>query len=294
MAIDEQNIFIIKIHFRKADSMIIDSHVHFWKFDPVRDAWITNDMTSIRKDFLPEDFLLYLNENQMDGCIAVQADQSDEETTFLVKMAKENPFIKGVVGWIDLTSEKLEESLQNYQSEKVIKGFRHIAEGEETGFLLKKNILNGIATLHQYGYTFDLLLRQHQLSDALKLSEKLPDQPFILDHCGKPDLTTHDLKDWKSIISELAQNPNIYCKVSGLLTQGHWNTIDEKTIFEVLDFIFSQFGIKRTVFGSDWPVMLLGGNYALWLELISKYVSQFSKEEQQLFFSGNAVEFYKL
>jgi L-fuconolactonase len=274
--------------------MIIDSHVHFWKFDPIRDAWITKDMKVIRKDFLPEDFSLYLNENSIDGCIAVQADQSDEETEFLVNLAKENPFIKGIVGWIDLTSEKLEESLQNYHSEKLIKGFRHIAEGEEIGFLLQKNVLNGIATLHQYGYTFDILLRQDQLSDAVKLSEKLSDQPFILDHCGKPDLKTNDLKDWKSNISELAQNPNIYCKISGLLTQGNWNTIDEKSIFEILDFIFSQFGIKRVVFGSDWPVMLLGGNYALWLELISKYVSQFSKEEQQLFFSGNAVEFYKL
>ncbi|MCS3870286.1 L-fuconolactonase [Chryseobacterium ginsenosidimutans] len=274
--------------------MIIDSHVHFWKFDPIRDAWITKEMAVIRKDFLPEDFSLYLNENKIDGCIAVQADQSDEETAFLVNLAKENPFIKGIVGWIDLTSEKLEESLQNYQSERLIKGFRHIAEGEEIGFLLQKNILNGISKLNQFNYTFDILLRQDQLSDALKLSEKLPHQPFILDHCGKPDVKTNDLKDWKSNISGLAQNPNIYCKISGLLTQGNWNTIDEKSIFEILDFIFSQFGIKRVIFGSDWPVMLLGGNYALWMELISKYVSQFSKEEQQLFFSGNAVEFYKL
>lgn len=273
--------------------MIIDSHVHFWKFDPVRDAWISEDMTAIRRDFLPED-LLNLNENQIDGCIAVQADQSDNETAFLVSLAKENPFIKGVVGWVNLTSDKLEESLQNYESEKLIKGFRHIAEGEENGFLLQKNVLDGISKIHQYGYTFDILLRQHQLSDAVKLSEKLPDQPFILDHCGKPDLKTNDLKDWKSNISELAKNPNMYCKISGLLTQGDWKSIDEKSIFETVDFIFSQFGIKRAVFGSDWPVMLLGGNYDLWLELISKYGSQFSKDEQQLFYSGNAVKFYKL
>lgn len=274
--------------------MIIDSHVHFWKFNPVRDAWITKDMTVIRKDFLPEDFSFYLNENSIDGCIAVQADQSDEETGFLVNLAKENPFIKGVVGWVDLTSDKLEQSLQNHQSEKLIKGFRHIAEGEEIDFLLQKSVLNGIATLYQYDYTFDILLKQDQLSDAVKLSEKLPNQPFILDHCGKPDLLTNDLKDWKFNISELAQNPNINCKISGLLTQGNWNLIDEKAIFEILDFVFSQFGIKRVVFGSDWPVMLLGGNYALWLELISKYLSQFSKEEQELFFSGNAAEFYRL
>lgn len=274
--------------------MIIDSHVHFWKFDPVRDAWITNEMTAIRKDFLPEDFSLPLKENNIEGCIAVQADQSDKETEFLVNLAQENPFIKGVVGWIDLTSEKLEESLQNYQSEKLIKGFRHIAEGEDFGFLLQKKVLNGIALLHQYGYTFDILLKQNQLSDAVKLSGKLPDQPFILDHCGKPDLKINDLKDWKLNISELAQNPNLYCKISGLLTQGNVSRIDEKSIFEILDFIFLKFGIKRLVFGSDWPVMLLGGNYALWLELISKYVSQFSKEEQKLFFSENAVKFYNL
>lgn len=274
--------------------MIIDSHVHFWKFDPVRDAWITKDMSVIQKDFLPEDFSLYLNENSIDSCIAVQADQSDEETAFLVNLAKQNPFIKGVVGWIDLTSDKLEQLLQKYQYEKLIKGFRHIAEGEEIGFLLQKNVLTGINALHQYGYTFDILLRQDQLLDAVKLSEKLPNQPFILDHCGKPDLKTNNLKNWKSNISELAKNHNIYCKISGLLTQGNWDNIDEKAIFEILDFIFSQFGIKRLVFGSDWPVMLLGGNYSLWLELISKYLIQFSKEEQQLFFSGNAMKFYKL
>lgn len=274
--------------------MVIDSHVHFWKFDPARNAWITNEMTAIRRSFLPEDFSFYVNENQVEGCIAVQADQSDEETSFLLNLAKENPFIKGIVGWIDLASDKLEESLQNYQSEKLIKGFRHIAEGEEMGFLLQENVLNGIKKLYQFNYTFDILLRQYQLSDAVKLSEKLPDQPFILDHCGKPDLKTNDLKDWKSNISELAKNPNVYCKISGLLTQGNLNNIDEKSIFETLDFVFNQFGIKRLVFGSDWPVMLLGGNYALWLELILKYVNQFSKEEQELFFSGNAIKFYKL
>ncbi|KQT35842.1 amidohydrolase [Chryseobacterium sp. Leaf405] len=274
--------------------MIIDSHVHFWKFNPIRDAWITENMNAIRRDFLPEDFSLYLNENQIDGCIAVQADQSDEETSFLLNLAKENSFIKGIVGWIDLTSEKLEEKLENYQSAKIIKGFRHIVESEKIGFLLQKNILEGISKLHHYGYTFDILLRQHQLSDAVKFSEKLPNKPFILDHCGKPNLTTNDLKDWKANISELAKNPNVYCKVSGLLTQGNLNTINEKSIFEILDFVFSQFGIDRTVFGSDWPVMLLGGNYPLWLELISKYVNQFSKEEQELFYSGNAVKFYNL
>lgn len=274
--------------------MIIDSHVHFWNFNPVRDAWITEEMTAIRKDFLPEDYSLLLKENQVDGCVAVQADQSDEETAFLVDLAKKNPMIKGVVGWIDLASDKLEESLKNYHSEKLIKGFRHIAEGEELGFLLKENVLNGISKLQQFDYTFDILLRQDQLLDAVKLSEKLPEQPFILDHCGKPDLKTKKLKDWKENISELARNPNVYCKISGLLTQGTWNMADEKSIFEILDSVFLKFGIKRLVFGSDWPVMLLGGNYALWIELISKYLTQFSKEEQQLFFSGNAVKFYNL
>ncbi|MFC3161559.1 L-fuconolactonase [Chryseobacterium arachidis] len=274
--------------------MIIDSHVHFWKFDPIRDAWITNEMTVIQRDFLPEDFSLYINENQIEGCIAVQADQSDEETAFLLNLAKENSFIKGIVGWVDLTCEKLEESLQQYQSEKLIKGFRHIAEGEDIGFLLKENVFHGIKKLHQFNYTFDILLRQHQLSDAVKLSEKLPDQPFILDHCGKPNLATNDLRDWKENISELAKNPNMFCKISGLLTQGNWNLMDEKSIFETLDFIFNQFGIERLVFGSDWPVMLLGGNYVLWLELISKYLTQFSKEEQELFYFRNALKFYNL
>lgn len=273
---------------------IIDSHVHFWKFNPVRDAWISDEMIAIRKDFFPEDLSIYLKENNVEGCIAVQADQSETETQFLIDLAKKNTFIKGVVGWIDLSSENIEESLQKYQSEKIIKGFRHISEGESTGFLLQKSIINGIEKLHQNGFTFDILLRQNQLSDAVKLSEKCPNQPFILDHCGKPDLITNTLNDWKENISELAKNPNMYCKISGLLTQANWNSANEKSIFEILYFMFEKFGIERLLFGSDWPVMLLGGNYTLWIELIMKYLSQFSKEEQELFFSGNAKEFYKL
>ncbi len=273
--------------------MIIDSHVHFWKFDPIRDSWITEDMSVIREDFLPSDYSL-LMKNRVEGCIAVQASQSDAETAFLLNLAKENHFIKAVVGWIDLSSDRIEQALQNYKSETLIKGFRHVAEGEDSGFLLQKKVLKGIAALHQQAYTFDILLRQDQLSDAVQLSEKLPDQPFIIDHCGKPDLKSGNLNKWKSDMSELAKNPKMYCKVSGLLTQGHRNIINEKEIFDVLDFVFSQFGIRRLVFGSDWPVMLLGGNYDGWISLISKYVSQFPYEEQQLFFSGNAAKFYNL
>ena len=273
---------------------IIDSHVHFWKSDPVRDAWISEEMKAIRRDFFPEDLSIHLNDNNVESCIAVQADQSEMETQFLVDLAKENSFIKGVVGWVDLSSENLDASLQNYQSEKIIKGFRHISEGENMGFLLQKKILNGIEKLNEYGYTFDILLKQNQLLDAVKLSEKLPNQRFILDHCGKPDLKTKDLKSWKDNISELSKNPNLYCKISGLLTQGNLNLVDEKSVFEVLDFMFEKFGIEKLIFGSDWPVMLLGGNYTLWIELISKYINQFSHEEQELFLSGNAVNFYNI
>jgi L-fuconolactonase len=274
--------------------MIIDSHVHFWNFDPIRDNWITENMQVIRRDFLPENLAPLLAENNISGCIAVQADQSPAETQFLLDLAENNDFIKGVVGWISLENPEIGQQLESYATEKKLKGFRHIAEGERQGFLLQDRILAGIEALGALGYTYDILVRQHQLHDAIALAEKLPGQPFVIDHCAKPNLKDDNLFAWKDGMATLAQNPNVYCKLSGLLTEGHWHNCNETAIFECLDVIFKNFGTHRILFGSDWPVMLLGGHYTQWLGLIKKYTAQFTNQEQQAIFAGNAASFYKI
>jgi len=274
--------------------MIIDSHVHFWKFDPIRDAWITNDMAVIRRDFYPQDIHPELIANKVDGCIAIQADQSDAETEFLLALAEENPFIKGVVGWTDLKNEDIEKQLEDYSPFNKIKGFRHVCEGLPEGFLVDDTFVNGIKALQKHGYTYDILIRQHQLTEAIALIDKVPEQKFILDHCGKPDLKANQISGWEEHIKVIAQNPHVYCKLSGLLTQSHWHNCNEKDIFNCLDTIFENFGTSRVLFGSDWPVMLLAGNYTQWLTMIQKYTARFPAEAQSNIFSGNAVRFYNL
>ncbi|WP_020215035.1 amidohydrolase family protein [Flavobacterium rivuli] len=274
--------------------MIIDSHVHFWNFDPLRDTWITEDMKVISRDFLPGDVEPIFKENAVSGCIAVQADQSASETQFLLKLAGQNPFIKGVVGWIDLKNLHIEDELINYSAYKKLKGFRHISEGEGTGFLVQEDIINGLKALQKYNYTYDILIKQHQLKEAITLTETLPEMTFILDHCAKPDLKQDDCTSWKSHIKIISQNPNVYCKLSGLLTQCDWNNWNEKEIFNCLDVVFENFGSSRILFGSDWPVMLLAGNYSQWLDLIKKYTNQFTQIDKENIFCKNAEHFYKL
>jgi len=274
--------------------MIIDSHVHFWNYDRVRDSWITEDMNVIRRDFLPEDIAHILARNEVSGCIAVQADQSETETQFLLNLTDKNNFIKGVVGWADLKNQEIERQLEDYSGIKKLKGFRHISEGETEGFLVQRAFINGVKALHQYGFTYDILIKQHQLSEAIDLVDKVPGQPFVLDHCGKPDIKGNNILGWAENIKVIAQNPDVYCKLSGLLTQCHWQNWGEKEIFNCLDIIFDNFSERRVLFGSDWPVMLLSGSYTQWLDLIKKYTSDFPEKHKENIFGGNASRFYNL
>ena len=274
--------------------MIVDAHVHFWNFDPVRDSWINNAMEVIRRDFLPEDLEPVLEEYEVSGCVAVQADQSEAETAFLLALAEESPIIKGVVGWIDLKSPDIEERLAGYLNEKKLKGFRHISEGEADGFLIQNDFVKGIKALQKHGYTYDILIKDHQLQEAIGLVDKVPGQVFILDHCAKPAIRTNNLAAWKKDIKIIAQNPNVHCKLSGLLTECNWNDWNEKDIFNCFDIVFDCFGTSRVLYASDWPVMLLAGNYGHWLGLVTKYTDRFAPEAIKMIFSQNTHRSYNL
>ncbi|SFS68413.1 L-fuconolactonase [Zhouia amylolytica] len=271
--------------------MRLDAHQHFWKFDPVRDAWIDETMEVIRKDFLPTDLEPILQKNNIDGCIAVQADQSEMETAFLLDIARNNNFVKGVVGWVDLLADNVEDRLAHFSSNNKLKGIRHIVQAEPNDFMLRSDFQNGISKLSQFDLTYDILVFPRQLPAAIKLAEKFPDQAFVLDHIAKPAISSGMDREWQSDIKELATCENVYCKVSGLVTETkdfQWRA-EEFTPF--LDVVFDSFGADRLLYGSDWPVCLLSSPYETVLKIIEDYVP---KEHHTKIFYQNTVNFYKL
>lgn len=275
--------------------MKIDSHQHFWKYNPVKDAWISEEMKVIRRDFLPADLKPLLVENQFDGCVAVQADQSDEETRFLLDLSKENDFIKGVVGWVDLCAENIEGRLEEYSKYEKIKGFRHIIQAEpDVDFMLQESFQNGISKLAKYNFTYDILIFPKHLKNAAKLVAKFPEQKFVIDHLAKPDFKNKEFDEWEKGIRAIAKFPNLMCKISGLVTEADWNNWNEKDFIYCLDVITEVFGIDRVMFGSDWPVCLLVASYSESCGILENYFSKFSKADQDKFWGTNAIHFYQL
>ncbi len=273
---------------------MIDSHVHFWNFDPIRDSWITSEMSVIRDNFTPEDFINASSLTQIRGCIAVQADQTEAQNQFLLSLAEKNQIIKGIVGWVDLINPNLEERLNYWQEFKLIKGWRHILQAENEHFILHPSLLKGLKALKKFNYTYDLLCYHNQLSSIIKLVDQLPHQALVLDHCGKPAIKSQNFKKWTDDIQALAQNHNVYCKISGLLAEADWHNWKEIEIFNCFDVVFKNFGTDRIMYGSDWPVVLISRPYIDWYNLVLKYCSQFNEQEQQKIFSGNASSFYNL
>jgi L-fuconolactonase len=272
----------------------IDSHQHFWKFDPLRDAWITDDMAVIQRDFYPADLHPVLAANGIDACIAVQASQSETETDFLVQLATQTPFIIGVGGWVGLQADNLAERLQHYKQYSVVKGFRHVLQAEPGEFMLGEKFMRGISQLHQYGFTYDVLITHKQLSYAEKLVAAFPNQKFVIDHLAKPAIKAQELEPWAGEIRAIAQHKNVLCKVSGFCTEADWDNWQPADIKPYLDVVFEAFGPDRLMFGSDWPVCLVAGGYGKTIEFLKQYMAAFTKTEQDKFWGGNAALFYNL
>lgn len=276
--------------------MIIDSHQHFWNYNPVRDAWINKDMAAIRTNFTPYDLLRELRENDVDGSVAVQADPSENETAFLVDIAERHDFVKGVVGWVDLQSESVEERLHFYRNTTTtVKGFRHIVQAEpDDNFLLREDFCHGISLLKKYNFTYDILIYPKQLPAAIQFAAKFPDQPMVLDHIAKPEIKAKISNPWKEQIKALAAHSNVYCKLSGLVTEADWKSWKADDLKPYLDAVFESFGTKRLMFGSDWPVCLVASTYTRVKKTITDYIKQFTEAEQQAIMGDNAATFYKL
>jgi L-fuconolactonase len=273
----------------------IDSHQHFWVFDPVRDSWINDEMSIIRGDFLPGDLQPILMDNGFDGCVVVQSDQTEGENKFQLENAAKHDFIKGVVGWTDLQSEMVEERLEYYRNFKKFKGFRHILQGEkQRDFMLRPAFLRGIGWLKKYNYTYDILVFPDQLPFIKEFIAAFPEQLFVIDHLAKPYIKDKKIDQWQKDIQAIAQYENVYCKISGMVTEADWKgwKLDDFTPY--LDVVLNAFGTDRIMYGSDWPVCKLAATYEGALKIVKDYFSKCSITEQEKFFGGNAVKFYGL
>jgi L-fuconolactonase len=274
--------------------MLIDSHVHFWKYNKTDLPWIDRSMKILQKNYLPEDIALTLKRNNIDGCIAVQAASIEVETRFLAELANTHSIIRGVVGWADLKSPEVEKKLGELKQYSSIVGVRHIVQSEADDFLYDEGFRNGIALLKDFDYTFDILIYSRQLPAAVDFVRAFPDQQFIIDHCAKPDIKGGGLESWRKGITDLALYPNVSCKLSGLFTEANWKEWSPADFYPYLDVVFESFGVERLMFGSDWPVMLLSGIYVQWKSLLEKYMESFLEEEKEMVFGGNAARVYNV
>ena len=276
--------------------MRIDAHQHFWKYDPTRHAWITEEMSALRQDFLPENLTPELEANQIDASVSVQAEQSEEETQFLLRLAERNPRIAGVVGWLDLRSPGIGKRLEHFSREKKLSGFRHFAQDEpDDHFLTGEEFVRGVKSLRAHGFTYDILIYPRQLPAARELVERLPDQRFVIDHLAKPDIKNgRRTKEWTNHIRAISQNKNTYCKVSGLVTEANWASWKTRDFRPYLDVVFQAFGTDRLMFGSDWPVCLMAASYGQVRQIVEDYLGGQGEAEIGKIFGGNAIRFYNL
>ena len=273
----------------------IDSHQHFWQYNPAEHTWMTNAMQALKRNFMPTDLSPLLNQIGFDGCIAVQARHSLEETNWLLNLANENDFIKGVVGWVDLRSPNIHDVLLSYSRQRKLVGVRHVVHDEpDDNFMLQPAFQNGIAALKEFKLTYDLLLFPKHIPVALQLLEKFPEQLFVLDHIAKPFISTKEFSPWKEDMKELAKHPNVYCKLSGMVTEAKWNDWKEDDFKQYLDIVTESFGTNRIMIGSDWPVCTLAGNYSATMNVVINYANQFSKEISDKILGGNCIDFYKI
>ena len=275
--------------------MKIDSHQHFWDYNPKDYPWITDKLAHIRRSFLPPDLEPELKAAGLDACIAVQARQSLEENRFLLRLADQYPFIKGVVGWVDLRANNVEQQLQQFAPHPKFVGVRHVAQDEpDDRFLVGKDFLRGISKLKQFDLAYDILIFPKQLPAAIELANKFPDQRFVLDHLAKPNIREKATEPWKTHVRELSKATNVLCKVSGMVTEARWDAWKKQDFFPYLDIVAEAFGMERLMFGSDWPVCLLAGSHASVHGIVADWLRASGKDRREHVLGDTCAAFYKV
>jgi L-fuconolactonase len=274
---------------------MIDSHQHFWTYNVNRDVWITEDMGRIRKNFYPNDSVELFSKNQIDGCIAVQADSSEDETFFLISLAEQSEFIKGIVGWVDLQSKKIESQLTYFSQFEKIVGFRHVVQSEsDPNFLARPDFLRGIQLLDTFDFAYDLLIYPNQLNAGIEFCKNNANQRIVLDHLAKPPIKSGDIAEWKKNIEKFKELENVSAKISGLITEAEWYNYNEKDILNIIEIALEVFGTDRLMFGTDYPVVLVADELSSWVTTFKKSISQLSSDEIKKITIDNCLQFYKI
>jgi len=272
--------------------MKIDAHQHFWHYDAEQYPWIPKG-SPLQRDWLPADLEREQAKVGLSASIVVQARQTLEESRWLLELADKYPVIKGVVGWVDLSSERVEEQLAAFAKHPRFVGVRHVVQDEpDDQFLLRPDFLRGLSAVKEFDLTYDILIYPKQLPAAIKFVRKFPEQRFVLDHLAKPCIREHALSPWTEEIAELAAAENVWCKVSGMATEAKWETWKPEDFRPYLDVIFEAFGVDRLMFGSDWPVCLLAASYEQVFGIVRDYVQAHSEETQSKLFGQNCARFY--
>ena len=272
--------------------MRIDAHQHFWHYVEDEFAWLTDDMAALRRDFLPGSLEPGLREAGYDGCVSVQAAQTLAETDFWLDQARLHPFVLGVVGWFDLAKPDLPDVLARYANEPRLVGARHIVQAEAAGFLERPDYVRGLRTLAQFGLTYDLLVREWQLPEALRFLAQVPEVKVVLDHCAKPAIKSGEWEPWASHMRQAARCPGVCCKLSGLSFEADWHTWSDGTIRPYVQHVLECFGPDRCMVGSDWPVCLAAGTYTKTMEAIESCLTGLSAGERADVVGGTAARFY--
>jgi L-fuconolactonase len=275
--------------------MKIDSHQHFWKYNPAEYGWIDERMKVLRRDFLPSDLIIELQQNDFQGSIAVQARQTLDETQWLLDLAQQNPFIKGVVGWIDLCSPEVERQILKFLKNPRFVGVRHILQDEpDDNFMLRPDFINGLHFLQKYDLTYDILIYPKHLPAAVQLMARFPALRFVIDHLAKPFIKKQILPPWQEAINELSRYPNAWCKISGMVTEADWQNWKYEDFVPYIDTVMNAFGPERLLTGSDWPVCTLAASYRQVLSIVLHYLENYPADQQAAILGGNALQAYKL
>ncbi|MBI2688770.1 MAG: amidohydrolase family protein [Acidobacteria bacterium] len=274
---------------------IIDTHHHFWKYSEKEYGWLNDNMKALRRDFLPEDLYKEMRAAGVDGAVSVQARQTVEESDWLLGMAEKNDFLKGVVGWVDLRNKGVDKDLERLAKHKKFKGVRHVIQDEpDNNFILGAAFNEGINKLLKYDLRYDILIYEKHLKPSIAFVDKHPKQIFILDHIAKPRIKERILSPWRENMMDLAKRQNVYCKISGMVTEADWKKWSAADLAPYFDTALQAFGPRRLMLGSDWPVMLVAGKYKQWVDLVKQAVSRYSAAEQAQILQKNAIAAYKL
>jgi L-fuconolactonase len=279
--------------------MRIDAHQHFWDISRLTYPWMPSDPSPLRRNYLPSDLKPILETHRFEGSIVVQAHHSLDETRWLLELARDNEFIKGVVAWVDLTDPQVGKTLDELQRDPHFKGVRHLVHDEsDPRWLLRADVLQGLAALEERGIPYDLLLRPVHLPLVPELAGKLPGLPMVIDHIAKPSIAmgiaTGEFDRWARLMEAVFPIPNLCCKLSGMITEAAWHNWSPSDLRPYVAHVLQGFGPNRLMYGSDWPVCLLAGTYKEVFAACTQALGPLPMDEREQILGGTAMRFYRI